>query len=108
MTLATGYLSHAFPSSLMLLAGSPAPRNTVTGYIPQSSCWGWGGSLVEALQIYSNTQSHWSSGSTLCFPLMGAEVHTWFTLTMELGSPVITVSLQNRNCVQLHFVIYIL
>ncbi len=29
---------------------------------------------VEALQLYSNTQSHWSSGSTVCFPPSRAAV----------------------------------
>jgi hypothetical protein len=27
--------------------------------------------IVEALQFYSNSQSHWSSGSTVCFPSRG-------------------------------------
>ncbi len=32
------------------------------------------GSPVEALQFHSNTQSHWSSGSTVCFPPKGSAV----------------------------------
>jgi hypothetical protein len=31
-------------------------------------------SHVEALQLHSNTQSHWSSGSTVCFPPGRADV----------------------------------
>ncbi len=62
---------------------------------PWSSCWG---SPVEALLLYSNTQSHWLSGSTFCFPPMGASIrvsdmhlHSW-----NWDSPVSDVSLQ-RN-----------
>ncbi len=32
-------------------------------------------SVVELMQSHTNTQSHWSSGSTVCFPPRGAEVH---------------------------------
>jgi hypothetical protein len=30
--------------------------------------------IVEALQVHTNTQSHWSSGSTIRFPPRGAAV----------------------------------
>ncbi len=40
---------------------------------------------VEALQFHSNTQSHWSSGSTICFPCRGSRV------------PVCTSSQWNRG-----------
>ncbi len=33
-----------------------------------------GGNPVEALQLHCNTQSHWSSWSTVCFPPKGAAV----------------------------------
>ncbi len=54
----------AFPGSVPLLAGPPPPHNTVTDRAPVKLL---GGSHVEALQFHSNTQSHWSSGSTVCF-----------------------------------------
>ncbi len=50
----------------------PPPRNILTG---QSPCqFAGGGSPMEALQLQVYTQSHWSSGSTVCFPLRGAAV----------------------------------
>jgi hypothetical protein len=69
MTFATGCLNRAFPGSILLLAGPPPLRNTVTGLIPWPSCWE---DHVESLQLPSSTQSHWSSWSTVCFPPMGA------------------------------------
>ncbi len=48
-----------------------------SSYSSQHSDWSnppvklLGGIPVEALQLHSNTQSHWSSGSTVCFPPMG-------------------------------------
>jgi hypothetical protein len=42
---------------------------------------------VEALQFHSTTQSHWSSGSTVCFPSRGSAVCVpgMHKLAMELG-----------------------
>ncbi len=57
------HTSHAFPGSIPLLAGPPPPRNTVTGQSPGQVA----GGSPEALQFHSNTQSHWSSGPTICF-----------------------------------------
>ncbi len=50
--------------------------------------------LAEALQLQPNTQSNWSSGSTVCF-LPGRQRFTscGVQLTMEPGSPVSDVSL---------------
>ncbi len=50
-----------------------------------------GDSPVEALQLHSNTHSHWSSWSTFCFPPRGAAGHRSgdaVTLTKEPSSPV--------------------
>jgi hypothetical protein len=50
---------------------------------------------VEALQLLSNTQSHWTSGSTVCSPPRWAAVHApGMHLQWEPGSPVSDVSLQ--------------
>jgi hypothetical protein len=56
---------------------------------------------VEALQLHSNTQSHWSSGSTICSPLRGAahRVSDAPTLTIERGSSVSNVSLQYHSII---------
>jgi hypothetical protein len=54
---------------------------------------------VEALQLHSNTQSHWSSGSTVCFLSRGADSlcpGDAPTLTMEPGSPA-TLSLPRHS-----------
>ncbi len=50
---------------------------------------------LEALQLHYNKQSHWSSGSTICFLPRGSSSHAGDapTLTMEPGSPVSDVLL---------------
>ncbi len=58
-----------------------------------------GGSPVGALQFHSKKQSHWSSGSIVCFPTQGAAVRA---LGVHLNfrnwdSPVNDVSLQYDN-----------
>jgi hypothetical protein len=87
--LANICLSHVLPSSIPLLAGPFPPCNTV-----KSSGQIAGGSPVEALHLHSNTQSHWSSGSTVCFPPRGQRSRSRdaSTLTMEPGSPVGDIS----------------
>jgi hypothetical protein len=60
------HTSYVFPCSIPILAGPPPPSNTVTGQGP-GLVIGGGGSPVEAQQLHSNTQSHWSSGSTVSF-----------------------------------------
>jgi hypothetical protein len=53
---------------------------------PRSSCLG-GGGPVEALQLHTTTQSHWSSGSTICFSSRGSALRVLgiHKFTMELG-----------------------
>ncbi len=50
---------------------------------------------VEALQVHSNTKSHWSSGPTVCFPPRGQQFVSWrCTHTYSImGSPVSDVLL---------------
>ncbi len=51
--------------------------------------------FVEALQVHSNTLSHWSSRSTVCFPFRGSAIRIpgMHKLTMEPGFSVSAVSL---------------
>jgi hypothetical protein len=80
LCLATGCLCHAFIGFISLLAGPP-PRNAVTSSSQRSDQLNTPvkllgvGSHVEALQLHSNTQSLWSSGSTVCSLPGGAAVH---------------------------------
>ncbi len=41
----------------------------------RSSCWEGGEGALQRPGNYSNTQSHWSSGSIVCFPSNGSAVH---------------------------------
>ncbi len=53
---------------------------------------------MEALQLHSNTESHWSNGSTVCFRLdRQGRPGDAPTLTIEPGSPVKHVLLQHYN-----------
>ncbi len=60
------HASHAFPGSTPFLEVPPPPHNTVTGYSPGQVARG-GGGRVEALQLHSNSQSHWSNWSTIWY-----------------------------------------
>jgi hypothetical protein len=60
---------------------SPVPFHSLQALLLLATQWPvrapvklLGGSPVEALQFHSNTQSHWSLGSTLCFPSRGSVV----------------------------------
>ncbi len=50
--------------------------------------------IVEALQFHSITQSHWSSGSTVCFPSRGFVSWGCTNSHWSRVSPVSAVSLQ--------------
>ncbi len=55
--------------------------------------------LRGALQFHFNTQSHWSSGSTICFPSRGSVVRVpgMHILQWNWVSPVSAVSLQAKQ-----------
>ncbi len=78
LTLATGCFSHPSCPSSILTAGLRLMWHATR--IPQGpeplpgGRGGWG-SLVELLHSHTTTQSHWSSGSTVCFPPRGAVLH---------------------------------
>ncbi len=59
MTLAAGYLSHAFPGSIPLLTGPPPPPCTSDRLNPWVKLLG--GAPCRGPELHSNTQSHWSS-----------------------------------------------
>jgi hypothetical protein len=68
---------------------------------------GGGGSPVEALQLHSNTQSHWSSGSTICFPLRAVSLwvflQSWasyFQKVSSCGEPAISHDSHHVSLVQ--------
>ncbi len=67
------WLSHAFLRSILLLATLLLLLATQWPVKSPGQVAG-GGSPVEALQLHSNTQSHWSSGSTISLPPMGAAI----------------------------------
>ncbi len=71
---------HSTPSlQVLLLLATQWPVRTPVKLLEWSP--------VEALQFHFNTQSHWSSGSTVCFPSRGSAdcVPGMHKLTMEPG-----------------------
>ncbi len=103
-TLATDRLSHAFSSSIPLLAGPPLPSNAETVYSNSlSQVVGWGGGPVEALQLHSNTKSFGSSGSVWFPPRggSGSRLGDAPTLTMKPGFHVSDLLLQLSVCKQI-------
>ncbi len=79
LTLATDFFSHpSYPSSI-LIGGHRLWRHTLGSNKAQATyplLVGWGGPVEPLAISHTTTQSHLSSGSTVCFPPGGTAVCT--------------------------------